>query len=453
MHLNPKFSFVGNRGLGLGYVVSRKGSRSVVNTDAMELLTSPDASWMEDPEYQAFRDQAVKSRWLTDEPSEHPASVRWIDTKNHLQSVQYEINLTCNLECAHCYCNASPRAPQGLPTEDVLRIVRQCAEAGVIYFDVTGGEPLIRKDCDTIIREIRRLGMIPSLHSNATLITPARARQLADAGVSEVQISLDAATAELHDELRGHKGAFERALRGIQNLKDVNVPVSVSVCLSRRNAHQILDIVDLFKNKLKVPFHLDRVIPAGRTLGHEQPLSLPNHEYYALMRKVFGPGSTLTKKACDTANSASRKGFIEPSCGVGSSLMFIKNDGRAALCPTLTEAESPAFKQADLAQMSVLEAWNTHPTFVSQRGMQCENISICPSGKECRGGCRSNAYLLHGSLDSPDEMYCNLNKNDSDVYVPMLEVYEDLRAQNKMPPRLAPRVPPAPSRRLLNVLP
>jgi radical SAM protein with 4Fe4S-binding SPASM domain len=117
----------------------------------------------------------------------------------------------------------------------------------------------------------------------------------------------------------------------------------------------------------------------------------------------------------------------------------LKHDGRAALCPTLTEAESPEFVQPDLKQLSLEQAWQEHPTFRRLRGMQCENASVCPSGNTCRGGCRSNAYLLHGDISSPDEMSCNIHKNDAGGYRPFLTEYEQMRADGRLPARGAER--------------
>jgi radical SAM protein with 4Fe4S-binding SPASM domain len=100
----------------------------------------------------------------------------------------------------------------------------------------------------------------------------------------------------------------------------------------------------------------------------------------------------------------------------------------------MAEAESPDFAQADLTRMSLRDAWERHPTFQRFRGMQCENSSVCPAGTTCRGGCRSNAYLLHGEVTSPEEISCNIHKNAGDDYRPFLVEYERMRAEGRLPP-------------------
>jgi radical SAM protein with 4Fe4S-binding SPASM domain len=432
--LNPEFRYVANRGTRMTYIVSRWGGQSVVNTDAIELLADVDSSWQADPEYGEFIEQAKRAKWLVPETQSASAKVRWVEHPVHLKRVQYEINLLCNLKCVHCYCSASPQAPAGMPTEFVLDLVRQASALGVINFDITGGEPLVRNDVAQIVRAISASGMIPGLLSNCTLVTRKLALELMEAGLASVQASLDSCTPEVHDEIRGKRGAFERALQGIQLFREVGVPLRISVTLNRKNAHQAADMVRFFRDEMKVPFNFDRVIPAGRSTEQRNPLELSNAEFYEIVRAV---GGVSTSKICDSPNLFVGGGQVEPGCGVGASFMFIKQDGRAALCPTMTEAESPAFAQADLRTMSLADAWQSHPTFQRFRNMQCENASFCPSGSTCRGGCRSNAYLLHGEVDSPDEMNCNLNKNGAAEYRPFLAEYESLRQQGIFPARVA----------------
>jgi len=293
-----------------------------------------------------------------------------------------------------------------------------------------------------VVRSIRDHGMVPSLFTNCTLVTPELARDLKAAGISAVQTSLDAATPALHDAIRGKRGAFARALRGIRAFKAEGVPISVTVCLNRRNAHEIDAIVRLMRDELKVPFRTDRVIPAGRGLEQAEPLALPNHEYYALIHPYLAGSQAMAKKICDSPNLQVSARHIEPECGVGASYMFVKHDGRAALCPTMTEAESPDFAQADLTSMSLADAWERHPTFQRYRGMQCENATVCPSGSTCRGGCRSNAYILHGRVDAPDELSCNLHKNGTPSYRPFLEEYQ-ARSDGRPARRRLPVLPSA----------
>lgn len=453
LRLSDAFHYLMNEANDRAYVLDRAGKRSasVLNGDAFELLVGSDTSWQDDPEFEQFLLGAKAAGWLTERVQATDPVLRRIRRRHHLKRLQYEVNLVCNLECAHCYCSSSPRASQGMPTEFVLDVVRQAAELGVVHFDVTGGEPLVRRDIMEILRAISERGMIPGLYTNGTLVTAEKAEQIFAAGVRWAQVSLDARTPALHDELRGKPGAFDRAVNGIRALKAAGVRVRVAVCLSTRNVHEVDEMVAFFRDDLDVEVGLDRVIPAGRGCSSERPLAIASAKYYEIIRRLVRHGP-VAGKACDAIGREDDASSVEPSCGVGTSYLFLKHDGRAALCPTMTEAESPDFVQADLQTMSLEDAWERFPTFERYRGVQCENATACPSGKRCAGGCRSNAYLLHGRVDSPDELNCNIHKNEGPGYRAMLDEYEALRAQGKMPARASQWEVPAPPRRSLRVV-
>jgi MoaA/NifB/PqqE/SkfB family radical SAM enzyme len=121
----------------------------------------------------------------------------------------------CNARCAHCSSNSSTRSPDELSTREVMDMVDQLADAGVVDMAVSGGEPLLRKDLFALIAHMRRRGMAVGVGSNGSVITPQRADALAWCGVGRVQVSLDGLE-HAHDALRCWPGLFRRALRGIE---------------------------------------------------------------------------------------------------------------------------------------------------------------------------------------------------------------------------------------------
>jgi radical SAM protein with 4Fe4S-binding SPASM domain len=429
---NPELTCVMNTTEDRAYLAFSNGLCDIANGDALDLVLADDPAWQSDPDYASFLDAARRAEWLVDAGmagSRPKPTLRRIATDFHLRRLQYEINLTCNLECAHCYCSSSPRAPRGESTAFVESIVDQAAAMGVLFFDVTGGEPLIRGDVYDILARIKQRGMLSSLYTNCTLVDDQVAARLADIGVPAVNTSLDAFSPELHDEIRGKRRAFERTIRGIKELKAVGIRVAVTFCANKRNWHEAEPLTKWLEQELGVDVRVDRVIPAGRVVETENSIALTNEEFYRLVRSLQKTTKAQAAKVCDSPTLLGTRGAIEPWCGVGASYLFLKHDGRAALCPTMTEAESPDFVQADLKKMSLEEAWLRHPTFQRYRNVQCRNIGHCPAAETCRGGCRSNAYLIHGTSDSPDEFECNDHKNTGPEYVRFLELYAKADAE------------------------
>ncbi len=339
-----------------------------------------------------------------------------VTSSHHLKTIQYELNLQCNLQCSHCYCESSPTAYTGLSTDQVLDIVQSAADAGVIHMYLTGGEPLIRKDIFTILERVHKLNIIPTLFSNSTLINESNVRKLVTFGVQCVNTSLDGDYAELHDEIRGQRGAFRKALRGIELLKDAGIRVVVNVCLSQQNFHRIRDIVSLLE-KLDVEFEIDRVVPTGRSIATDN--AIPTKLFFEEYIKAL-PQSRRQTYQCNVPKIS--QDYYEPHCGVGSSYAFIKSNGEMILCPTMGSPEGFVYENNNASSTRVIDIWESNPTFQQHRNMQCHNISFCPAAETCRGGCRSNAAIVHGSVDHPDEFYCNFFKNPSDKFIDAVDL-------------------------------
>lgn len=95
----------------------------------------------------------------------------------------------CNLACT--YCNEYDDHSSPVPTADVLHRIDRLAALGTGIVTLSGGEPLLHPDLDTIVRHIRRRGCIATLITNGYLLTRDRIRRLNAAGLDHLQISID----------------------------------------------------------------------------------------------------------------------------------------------------------------------------------------------------------------------------------------------------------------------
>jgi len=153
-------------------------------------------------------------------------------TEEKFFNLQVELNDVCNLECRHCYQYRLPDKEE----LDIDLVLNQCAELKSytgfreFLFRLSGGEATLRKDLFSIIRKIKAQGYQAQLLSNGVLIDLPYAFALKAAGTLFVQISLDGASAEKHDFIRG-KGSFAKTLKGIKNLNKANLPVEIKFTL------------------------------------------------------------------------------------------------------------------------------------------------------------------------------------------------------------------------------
>lgn len=156
-----------------------------------------------------------------------------------LRLLFWESTIKCNLACAHCRRLESDEAVvTDLSTSQAKTVIEQLTQLGqaqpmmpVLVF--SGGEPLCRDDIFELIGYAKSLGITPALATNATLIDESIAQKIADSGIVRVAVSLDGATAEVHDKLRQLDGAFEKAIEGIKCLRAKGVPFQINITLSQ----------------------------------------------------------------------------------------------------------------------------------------------------------------------------------------------------------------------------
>ena len=155
------------------------------------------------------------------------------------------INLTrrCNLACVHCYLDADTLrggSPDELRTEEVKGVLNQVAarDSGTMVV-LTGGEPLARRDLETIIAHGVRRGLAMVVGSNGTLLTRRRVRSLRDAGALGIGISIDSLDGDYHDRFRGLPGAWEKTMAGIENCRREGLDFQIHFSIGDANAHEL----------------------------------------------------------------------------------------------------------------------------------------------------------------------------------------------------------------------
>jgi len=191
--------------------------------------------------------------------------------------VVWNVTRRCNLRCVHCYAHATESSTEDeLSTEEGRTLIDDLSAFGVPVLLFSGGEPLVRKDLPELASYAVSKGMRAVISTNGTLITPATAKTLKEIGLSYVGISLDGME-DVNDRFRGVKGAFAKALEGIENCKAAGIKVGLRFTISKANAAEIPGIFDLLEEK-EIPrvcfYHL---VYAGRgsnlveqDLSHEE---------------------------------------------------------------------------------------------------------------------------------------------------------------------------------------
>jgi len=208
----------------------------------------------------------------------HPAD------ENKARLVFWEVTKGCNLRCIHCRATATElSSPTDLPTRTALNIIEQIAAAANPILVLSGGEPLYRSDIFQLARYGTDKGLRVALATNGTLVTKDVARMI----VRRVSISLDGADALTHDSFRGIPGAFEAAVRGLQNLKALGMSVQINMTIARHNAHQLPDVLQLARNLGADALHTFLLVPVGCGVDIAAEQMVPPEEYERMLNWFY----------------------------------------------------------------------------------------------------------------------------------------------------------------------
>lgn len=171
-----------------------------------------------------------------------------------------EVTQRCNLRCVHCYCrldagDQSARAAE-ISLGEICRIVDQAAEMGTFSLTLTGGEPLLRPDLLDIYDHVKSRGILPTLFTNGTLITPEIADHLAEYPPFFVEVSVYGRTKDVYESITGVPGSYERCIQGIRYLVDRGIRVYLKAPAMIQNRHELESLAH-FAESLGSSFRFD----------------------------------------------------------------------------------------------------------------------------------------------------------------------------------------------------
>jgi radical SAM protein with 4Fe4S-binding SPASM domain len=171
------------------------------------------------------------------------------DTNPRKPVVVWNSTRKCNLSCIHCYSNSSRFNYTGeISHKESIEMLQDLASFKIPVVLFSGGEPLIRQDIFELMTFSKKSGIRTVLSTNGTLIDKDTAKKIKNAGVDYVGISIDGIGSN-NDEFRGKQGAFDLALSGIRNLKELNQNVGLRLTLTKHNFQNLEQIFHLVETE------------------------------------------------------------------------------------------------------------------------------------------------------------------------------------------------------------
>ena len=356
--------------------------------------------------------------------------------------VSWNVTRKCNLKCSHCYINAtSNELNNELTTEEGKNLIDKIAALSRPMLILSGGEPLLREDLFELIRYGTSKGLKMALGSNGYLVTKTIASQLKEAGIKTASISLDSSFPELHDEFRGLKGAWSKAIAAIKALKESNILVQVNTTLTQQNFNDIDNIMSLVESLGVENFHLFFLVPTGRgtKITDISPTMYENMIKTTFARSFKHTLNVRPSCAPQFMRIAQGQGIDMKQwirgCIAGLYYCRIYPNGDVTPCPylpiNLGNIRNKQFKEIWL-NSDVLNNLRNFNTLKGKCG-KCDFRQTC-------GGCRARAYGLSGDfidfcgdLHEPSEQKADYLAEDPwCVYQPSSIPKETLAAASRL---------------------
>ena len=339
--------------------------------------------------------------------------------------VVWNFTNACNLNCKHCYQDASTKTQNELTTKEAEKILKDLADNGLPVISFSGGEPLVRKDFYHIASLAADYGMYVSIATNGTLITKDIAKKLKDINVQYVQVSIDGSNSDSHDSFRGVNGAFERALSGLKNCVEQKITTCVATTVTKQNKHEIPNILDMAVRYKADRMALYNFVPTGRGKDHllfdlspqerEEVLRWSYkkiHEVYSdiilsstcpqhgrIAQQFADNGSIVPFHMYSAKLARNTKKLCEyiGGCGAGRLYASTTPDGKLLPCNFMPKVVG------DLKKQKFRDIWDNSPILneLRDRSLLKGNCGSCEYNLVC-GGCRSRAYAYYGDHLMPD---------------------------------------------------
>ena len=320
-----------------------------------------------------------------------------------------ELTHRCPLTCSHCYNNLPMADRQARSSElsyqEHCRIVDEITEAGCFWLLYTGGEIFARKDFLDIYTYAKQKGLLITLFTNGTLITPKVADYLADWRPFSIEITLYGRTRETYEKLTRIPGSYDRCMRGIGLLMERNLPLKLKTVAVSINKHEVWDMNRFVEEELGLEFKFDAMINP-RIDCSQSPLAtrLKPEEIVALDLESPKRAAAWTKH---TQASVDRMHLWTHSdevytCGGGIQAFAIDPYGKMSIC-VLSH-----FDTYDLRQGTFREGWESFLFQVRHKKRSRLTKCVACGLREMCGMCPANGELENEDPESPVDFLCHV---------------------------------------------
>ena len=318
-----------------------------------------------------------------------------------------ELTYKCPLQCPYC---ANPldfaNRTTELTTAEWIKVFEEGRKLGAVQLGFSGGEPLVRQDLVTLIKEARQMGYYSNLITSGVGLNERKVGEFREAGLDHIQVSFQAADESVNNMLAGSKKAFEQKLKMAREVKAQGYPMVLNFVTHRHNIDQIDRIIELC-----VELEADYVeLATCQYYGW----AYENRENLLPTRAQLERAERITneyRQKLEAAGNPIKLIFVTPDyyeerpkgCmnGWGQVFLTVTPDGTALPCHSakMLPIEFPNVRDHTLDHI-----WNESFGFNHYRGYDWmkEPCRSCDDKEKDFGGCRCQAYMMTGDATNAD---------------------------------------------------
>jgi radical SAM protein with 4Fe4S-binding SPASM domain len=301
-------------------------------------------------------------------------------------AVTYRCNLKCRFCYAGCNCTTNPaNSSEEMSVRQIKKVLRKIfRQAKVPSVSFTGGEPTLVSGLPKLIAYAKSLGMRVNLITNGTTMSPQMARTLAAAGLDSAQVSLEGVTAETHESVVQHKGAFDKSVAAVSFLNDAGILTHTNTTINRLNLEECNAFPRFVKEVLgRDKFSMNLVIPSGSgsvndglvvkysEAGHVLETIISNSERYGVEFMWYSPVPMCMFNSI--AHGLGNKG-----CSACDGLISVAANGDVLPCSSFADSVGNLLREDFAAIWESRKAKDYRVKFLAHPDCkECRHFAVC----------------------------------------------------------------------------
>ena len=314
-----------------------------------------------------------------------------------LRILFFEVTSRCNAKCEHCGSSCGEIFPKNEITNDeIKKVLTDIANnpnysPSNIMIDITGGEPLMKKDLFELMEYVNELGFPWGMTSNGMLINEDIVKRMVETNMYSISISIDGLEST-HEEFRKVPRSFKKIINGIKlmqqepSIKDIQI----TTCVNKKNINQLEDLYNLMLELNIKDWRIIEVDPIGRAKGNDIILLSPD-EYKKMLNfieaKRKNKDGIKVSYGCGHFLGLEYEPRVRETpfyCGAGTIVASVLSNGDIFVCPDVPRLEH--LIQGNIRKDNFIDVWENKYKPYRKLSRTCNSkCKNCSKFKLCGG--------------------------------------------------------------------